>query len=169
VVGKGRPVMLNPLPVRLACEMVTLAVPVFVIVSEMVELFPTCTLPNPTVLGFPLRVPPATADPVTVITRFCPPAVTVTVPLCAPAAVGLNAIWIATLCPAATLVGNVGEVMLKPPVGMVGCGTDTLLEVLFTMLSLRVAVWPTVTLPKSSVAFEMVTEPLGGGVLCEPP
>jgi hypothetical protein len=82
----------------------------------------------------------------------------------------LNAIWMATLCPDATLAGKVGEVMLKPPAGRVGCGTDTLLEVLFTMLSLRVAVWPTVTVPKSRLAFETVTEPLGGGgALCEPP
>ncbi len=41
VVGNVRPVMLNPLPDRFACEIVTLALPVFVMVSCTLEFCPT--------------------------------------------------------------------------------------------------------------------------------
>jgi hypothetical protein len=49
--------MLKAVPEILACESVTLPLPVFVIVSEIVEFLPTCTLPNDSVVGFALTVP----------------------------------------------------------------------------------------------------------------
>jgi hypothetical protein len=57
VTGKLRPVMLKPLPVTLACEIVTLDAPEFVRVSESVFEFPVCTLPKLRLAGFGLRGP----------------------------------------------------------------------------------------------------------------
>ncbi|MGC1385730.1 MAG: hypothetical protein WA823_18285 [Candidatus Acidiferrales bacterium] len=44
------PVTVKPEPVRVACEMFTVAVPVFVIVTFWVALPPTATLPNVTLV-----------------------------------------------------------------------------------------------------------------------
>jgi hypothetical protein len=44
------PVTLNPAPVTVACEMSTVAVPVFVTVTFWVALPPTATLPNVTLV-----------------------------------------------------------------------------------------------------------------------
>ena len=49
--------MLNPLPLRLACVMVTEEPPEFVRVSESVWEFPGCTLPKRRLEGFGLSVP----------------------------------------------------------------------------------------------------------------
>jgi hypothetical protein len=44
--GTFSPLMLNPVPVAVACEMVTLDPPVFVIESAIVTLLPTWALPK---------------------------------------------------------------------------------------------------------------------------
>lgn len=57
VVGKVRPLMLYPVPDKFACEMVTLPPPVLVIVADSDEVLPTCTLPNPKLVGVAATVP----------------------------------------------------------------------------------------------------------------
>lgn len=57
VSGKVNPLIENAAPVRLACEMVTADPPVLVNVSDKLEPVPTCTLPNPRLVGFAVRVP----------------------------------------------------------------------------------------------------------------
>lgn len=49
--GKLRPLMLNPAPATVACEIVTLEPPVFVSESIKVTLAPTCTLPKARLAG----------------------------------------------------------------------------------------------------------------------
>ncbi len=63
------------------------------------------------------------------------------------------------------LTGNVGELMLKPLPVIVGCVTETLLAVPFVIVSVRLALWPTVTVPKFKLVCATVTAPPGGGVL----
>ena len=49
--GTLSPLMLNPVPVAVACEMVTLDPPVFVIESVKVRLLPTWALPKARLAG----------------------------------------------------------------------------------------------------------------------
>ena len=168
--GKVKPLMLNALPERFACEIVTLAVPMLVIVSVMFPVRPTWTLPNPTVVGFPLKLPLLVAVADSAIERLWLPAVNVKEPFCEPAAVGLNINCNGALCPAAMVNGNEGELMLKPVPEIVGWATDTLPDVPFTMLSFSVTLWPTATDPKLRLVLDTLREPLGGGVPpVEPP
>jgi hypothetical protein len=65
VIGKLRPLMLNPEPVALAAEMVTLAPPEFVIVSASVWEVPTWTLPKPRLAGLVVSWPEVAPVPET--------------------------------------------------------------------------------------------------------
>ena len=49
--GKLSPLILNPVPVTVACEIVTLVRPVFVSESVKVMLAPACTLPKARLAG----------------------------------------------------------------------------------------------------------------------
>jgi hypothetical protein len=57
VVGSVNPLIENIAPVTLACVMVTDDPPVLVSVSDRFVLLPTCTFPNPRLLGFGVSVP----------------------------------------------------------------------------------------------------------------
>jgi hypothetical protein len=57
VKGKVSPLKLKPVPLATAAEMVRLVPPVLVNVSERLELFPTCTFPNPRLVGFAVSAP----------------------------------------------------------------------------------------------------------------
>jgi hypothetical protein len=54
---------LNPAPVAVACEMVTLVPPELVSVSDKVELLPICTLPKLWLDGFAASAPAETPVP----------------------------------------------------------------------------------------------------------
>jgi hypothetical protein len=79
-----RPVMLNPVPDALPCEIATLAVPEFVRVTLTDPLAPTSMLPKLMLAGFAARFP-------------CTP-----VPLIAIETVGLLAVLVIRMLPAAT-------------------------------------------------------------------
>jgi hypothetical protein len=55
--GLARPVMLNPVPDALPCEIATLAVPEFVTVTLTDPLAPTSKLPKLMLAGFAVRFP----------------------------------------------------------------------------------------------------------------
>ena len=57
VAGNVNPLMEKSVPVTLACEIVRVAPPVFVSVSDLLLELPTCTLPKATLAGFALSVP----------------------------------------------------------------------------------------------------------------
>lgn len=87
--GAASPVMLNPVPAALPCEIVTLAVPEFVKVTLTDPLAPTTRLPKLILAGFAVRFP-------------CTP-----VPLSAIETVGLLAVLVIRMLPAVppTVVG----------------------------------------------------------------
>lgn len=51
VIGADNPLIENPVPEALACEIVTLAVPEFINVTDWLPLLPTLTEPKLTVAG----------------------------------------------------------------------------------------------------------------------
>jgi hypothetical protein len=95
---------------------VTLDPPVLVTVSDMVCLTPTCTLPKLTLLGFDARGPAEAPVPDRGMVKleFDAFDVMVTLPLTAPAAVGMNETLKVALWPPVSVTGAVIPVMLNP-------------------------------------------------------
>lgn len=90
--GSDNPLMEKAAPVTFACEIVTLEPPVFVTVSERFALLPTCTLPNPSEVGFADSVPwvAPVPDKGMLKLEFEPLDVIVTLPIEEPLALGVN-------------------------------------------------------------------------------
>jgi hypothetical protein len=84
------PLKLNPVPVAAAAETVKLDPPELVSVSDKLELLPSCTFPNPRLVGFAVSVPGVTPVPESGILKlgFEPFEVMFMLPLAAPLAVG---------------------------------------------------------------------------------
>jgi hypothetical protein len=99
VTGRLGPVKLNPLPLAVALETVTVVPPVFVTVTGTVCLVLTVTLPKFTLLGLAVNAPAATPIPESEILsgEFKPSETMLNPPLAAPALVGANAAWKVTL------------------------------------------------------------------------
>ena len=91
VTGTVRPLILNPAPVALAAEIVTLADPEFVSIIDWDPLLPTRTLPKLTLDGFADRVA-CVPVPVKAIVAGEPGALLVSemLPVALPAIVGAN-------------------------------------------------------------------------------
>lgn len=116
VTGAVIPLRLKPVPVTAAWEIVTVAPPVLVTVSEIDCLLPSVTLPKLRLEGFDPRSPgeiPA-PDKAIVNVGLDPVEVMVTVPLALPADVGVNITLKVVLCPAASVTGAVIPLRLKP-------------------------------------------------------
>lgn len=92
VTGTVRPLKLNPLPLAVAAEMVTLLPPEFVRVPEREFDVPVCTLPKLKLEGFGDSWPWVTPVPDKAIVRLETEALEVmlTLPLAAPLTVGAN-------------------------------------------------------------------------------
>ena len=99
VTGVEIPVKLNPVPVIVTPEIVTLEPPVFVTVSDSEELLPKTTVPNARLLGFGPRPPGVAPVPANAIVSDGLEAfeVRVTLPLALPADRGVNVIVKAVL------------------------------------------------------------------------
>ena len=82
----------KPAPVMFACEIVTLAPPVFVRVSGKLALPPVCTLPKARLVGLAESAPAVTPVPDRAILSvgLDPFDVIVTLPLAAPVIAGAN-------------------------------------------------------------------------------
>src|ERR1700722_11364339 len=109
VSGKVNPLIENAAPVRLACEMVTADPPVFVSVSDKVELVPTCTFPNPRLVGFAVSAPCVTPVPESGMLKLEsePVEVILMLPLAAPATAGEKSAGNDGLGPAVKVNGKV--------------------------------------------------------------
>lgn len=85
-------------------------------VSDKLELFPTCTVPNAKLVGFADRVPSVTPVPESGILRLesDPLDVMVTLPLAVPLAVGENSTVNEVLWPAPSVKGRLSPLRLKP-------------------------------------------------------
>ena len=82
--------ILKPVPLALAAEIVRLEPPVLVSVSDRLEVLPTVTLPNARLLGFGVSVPCVTPVPDKGMFKLVALDVMLTFPLTAPPAVGAN-------------------------------------------------------------------------------
>ena len=94
VTGRFRPLTEKPVPLGVTCEIVTLAAPVLVKVSDLLLLLPTWMLPNARLAGLGLRVPGVIPVPerlsTTVLFVWFEVVANVTLPLKFPVAVGAN-------------------------------------------------------------------------------
>lgn len=93
--GRVSPVMLNPAPVAVACVIVTVAPPEFVMLAGWLWLLPTCTVPKPRLVGATAKAPGATAVPV-IATSTLPLDALDTIarfPVTLPADVGAKVTW----------------------------------------------------------------------------
>jgi hypothetical protein len=116
VTGAVIPLMLNPVPLIETCDIEILVLPVFVSVSDRVAVRTICTLPKLRLVGFEPSAPAATPVPVRgmVSVEFDAFEVMVTLPLTAPAAVGLNNTLKLALWPAVRVTGAVMPLTLNP-------------------------------------------------------
>jgi hypothetical protein len=150
VTGVVIPLKLNPVPLTATWEIVTLAPPVLVNVSDSDCLFPTVTLPNPRLVGFDPNVPGATPVPDRglVSVGLDPFDVSVTLPVALPADAGVNVTVKVALCPAVSVTGVVIPLRVKPAPLIVAEEIVTLTPPVLVTVSDRDCLFPTVTLPK---------------------
>ena len=102
------------MPLTVTCETVIVDPPVLLSTSDLVLLFPTCTLPKLRLVGLALIVPCETAVPEreTVNDGFEASLVTVSVPVGLPEVVGANTTLNDLLAPAARVNGTVTPLTL---------------------------------------------------------
>lgn len=117
VTGVPAPVRLKPLPVALICDTVTPAFPELVTVTLCVAEDPALTLPNARLVLLNVNVC-VTATPVPlspiVAGEFGALLTTLTVPVTAPAAAGLNCTLKVLVCPDASVTGSVSVPRVNP-------------------------------------------------------
>jgi len=103
-------------PLEATWEIVTLAPPVFVTVSDRDWLFPTVTLPKLRLVGFTPSAPGATPVPDNGMIRVELGAfeVSVTAPVALAAVVGANVTASVVLCPAVSVTGALIPLRLNP-------------------------------------------------------
>jgi hypothetical protein len=127
VIGALRPVILNPVPVTVACEITRLAVPLFarLIVCEL--LVPVETFPKPAVLGIALICAwlplPLNA---TANGELGALLATEMLPVALPDVVGVNCAVKDVLCPAAIVAPGTNPIALKPVPAALAWLIDTL-------------------------------------------
>jgi hypothetical protein len=116
VVGTFRPLVANPAPVMVAVPMCRTDPPEFVSRSVWDCVLPTCTLPNPILVGLAAKVPAVTPvpDSPTLSDGFDAVLVIATLPATAPAALGLKVAVNVVLSPAPSVRGTEIPLRLKP-------------------------------------------------------
>jgi len=149
VTGLVTPLRLNPVPLTATCEIVTLVPPVFVTVSRSDELLPTVTVPKLRLVGFDVSRPGETPVAVRGISSagFDALDMTVTLPVAAPAEVGVNRTLKLVLCPAPTVIGVVTPLKLNPVPLMATPEIVTLVPPVFVRVSESDESLPTVIFP----------------------
>jgi hypothetical protein len=148
VCGVVIPLMLNPEPDAVACEMVMLAVPEFVNVIVCEPLLPTPTDPKLTLAGLAPSCP-CVPVPDRAIEAGEPAALLTTemLPLAAPADVGANVAVNEALLPAPIFIGIVAPLMLNPAPDTVACVTVSVALPEFVRVIVCGVLPPTATLP----------------------
>ena len=122
--GKVIPVVLNPVPEVVICEIwMEPWLAEFLRVTDDVAVLPTTTLPNATDVGFVTSCAAATPDPESVTVRFALDASlsTATLPETLPEAVGLKLMLIVSCCPADKVTGRVAPLTLNPEPETASC------------------------------------------------
>jgi hypothetical protein len=149
--GRFNPLMEKPVPLTLACEMVTDAPPVLVRVSDKFMLLPTWTLPNASVVGLEDKEPGAVPVPERAMFRlgFEPLEVIPTAPLADPLTVGLKVTVNEVLCPVAKVKGRDSPLKLNPVPLATAAEIVRLVPPVFVRVSDRLVLAPTWTLPNA--------------------
>ena len=155
VIGVERPLREKPVPVAVAAEIVTLAVPEFVNVIVCVPLLPTCTFPKLKLVGLaesdPWRLDPVNeivaGEPGALLVREMAPVAPVTAEAGEKVAVKL------VLCPAFSVRGSAAKPLRPKPVpdGVAAVMVRAAFPVLLRV-TLCEPVLPTATLPKFTLA-----------------
>jgi hypothetical protein len=116
VVGTLMPVMVNPAPLAVTCEMLTVDPPELVNVSDFVRLAPSCTAPKSMLAGFAPTIPGVTPTPDigTLSREFVAVLVIAILPVTLPLADGANVTEKLVLWPAARVTGRVRPLTLNP-------------------------------------------------------
>src|SRR5712692_6052894 len=153
VCGTLRPVMLKPVPVTVACEIVALAVPVFFKVIVCEALFPVMTLPKLALDGVAESCA-CTPVPLRARVRGEPGALLVmeTLPLALPVAAGEYVAVNEVLCPGLRVSGAVMPLMVNPVPDTLAAEMVTLAVPEFVNVIGTGALLPTSTLPKLTLA-----------------
>ena len=152
--GAAIPLIVNPVPLTDAAEMLTVDVVLFVSVTVWLLCVPTVTLPKTSLPGLTASRPLATPVPVSekVAGVFVALLTTETVALKVPAALGEKTKLTGMLCPARTATGRVGVLKEKYWLEIVALLTVILALPVLVAVMVSVLLEPAVTLPKSSVA-----------------
>ena len=150
VTGKLSPLMLKPVPLAEAAEMVSVVPPEFVSVSVSDFEVPFCTFPNARLAGFATRSPCDAPVPDRAIVKlgFEPSDVMVTLPLTAPLAAGVKVTVKVVLCPAVSVTGKLSPLKLNPVPLADAAEIVTLDPPLLVSVSDKLALLPTCTEPK---------------------
>ena len=153
--GRESPLMLNPVPVALAWEIVTLVLPVFVSVTVCGLDVPTTTPLKAMLPGFAINVEfAATALPakLSVCGELGAPSVNTMLPVTPPDVAGVNCTLKDALWPDAIVAGSESPLIAIPLPEMVAAVTVRLAFPVFVRLTGCVALCPTVTFPKLTEA-----------------
>ena len=149
VTGGISPLVLNPAPVTVACEIVRLALPELVKVTVCVLLVPTRTFPKARLVGLTLKAGcTPLPESVMVAGEFVALLTTETLPVTLPAAVGANVTLRVAAWLAARVSGRVKPLPLNPAPETFTCEMVTLELPLFVSVTVCVLLVPTNTLPK---------------------
>jgi hypothetical protein len=168
VVGSVNPLRLNPLPVAVACEIVTVDPLELLRAALSVCLLLTCSGPKFRLDGFDVSDPAARPVPERGRLRvgFDASLVMFRFPLALPIACGAKVTVNVVLWPAMRVSGNVGPPRLNPAPFTTALEITTLLEPVLVMVADWFWLAPSCTLPKLRLA---VGDDNWPGVLEEPP
>jgi hypothetical protein len=163
VIGVAMPLTLNPEPLAATCEIVTLELPVFVMVSDVVCLVFTVTLPKLTVVALAPNSPGVTPVPDKVMPSVESEAsdAIVTVPEALPEACGVNDTVKVVLCEAFKVSGTLMPLIWNPVPVTAICEMSTAVELGLLRVTVCDCVVPSATLPKASLAGLIVSDPDG--------
>jgi hypothetical protein len=154
VKGIARPLTLNPAPVTVACEIVKLAVPLFLTCMVCEVGLPDTTETKLALDGVTLK-PACTPVPVTAASAFTPWLfVTVRLPVEAPLVVGANFTASVTLCAGAIVKGAAAPPTEIPVPLAAICDTVTLELPVLESCTFCVALLPVLTFPKFTLLGE---------------
>lgn len=151
--GVFNPLMLRPVPVTVALDIVMLAVPEFVNVIDCVPLLPTATDPKFTLEGLAATWP-CIPVPVNAIDAGEPGALLTIemLPVAAPELVGVKIAENEALLPALIVIGMLAPLILNPVPEGVALVTVNVPVPAFVSVTVCVPLLPTATLPKATLA-----------------
>jgi len=153
VTGAAIPDVLNPVPVAVTDDIVTLALPPFVSVKLCELLVPVVTLPNAALVGVAANCGCVPVPFKGIASGEFGALLTIDMlPLAAPLVVGANCALNDVVCPAPSVSGVLNPLMLRPVPDALACEIVTLPDPEFVNVIDWVPALPTATDPKFTLA-----------------